>query len=247
MSNLRLTLEYNGAGFSGWQKQPQQRTIQACLEDALGTLFRENIETTASGRTDKGVHARAQVVSFEVPSEFDGNLEKLRNSLNGITPADMSVRGLEIAEEDFNARLNPHLKCYSYNLNISGQDSPLNQASSLSINPNLDFVKMIAAAKLFEGEKDFSSFRCTDCTAKTTIRTIYRSELTRVSDDIFQYRAHGKGFLMHMIRIIVGTLLEVGRGRFEVEDVERIIAAKDRTKAGPTVAAKGLTLEWVRY
>ena len=135
--NIKLTIEYNGAGFSGWQRQPGQRTIQSELEEALKTYLHQDLQTTASGRTDKGVHAKAQVVSFELESEAGLDLEtgldlkKLTSSLNGICPEDLRVISAEEVVDDFNARLAPHLKCYCYALNISGQRSPLFDELSL--------------------------------------------------------------------------------------------------------------------
>ena len=254
---VKLTLEYNGSGFHGWQKQndrPDLVTVQGELEEALQTFLKPLVETevepipiTASGRTDKGVHARAQVASFTWPLGLEFDPERLKSALNGITKKELTVLKVEAEKDDFDARLTPHRKQYSYRILIGAEHEGLLEGLAIRSGGPLDVASMIKAARYFVGTHDFSSFRSTDCTAKTTERIILVSELTRISERELVYSVQGKGFLMHMVRIIVGTLLEVGRGKILAEQIPEIIALKDRNKAGPTAPPQGLYLDWVKY
>ena len=250
-----MTLSYDGTDFCGWQSQPEGRSVQDTLEESLRVFLNseskseitERISITASGRTDAGVHAKAQVVSFNWPESLTFDAYKFIHSLNGITPNDIAVSSAELLSEKFDARRSAHRKCYRYNLYLSRGRIAMLERFSTHVFHELDLPKMIEAATLFRGTQDFSSFRAADCAAETTVRTIESSEFSRLDQYCLVYSIQGKGFLKQMVRNIVGTLVEVGRGNISLEDLQKIFAAKDRTTAGPTAPAKGLCLEWVRY
>jgi len=261
---VKLTVEYAGEDFAGWQRQPGQQTVQASLEDALqiflrgeakktGSHFDRRIEIMGSGRTDSGVHARGQVASFSWPEEFPVPDYRLKDALNAITPEGIIVRSLEQESDDFDARHSPHIKCYSYRLIYRGGEqhaarfTPYERNRVWCITRPLDLEQMIRAARLLEGQHDFQSFRARDCSAKSTVRTVLRSELVRVADDELRYFIVGKGFLKQMVRIVVGTLVELGIHGEPASKMEEILLSKERTRAGKTAPANGLTLEWVTY
>lgn len=250
MPKYKLEIAFKGAQFSGWQRQPGVKTIQGCLDEALAIALRltpQQFDSVASGRTDKGVHAKTQTVSLRLEEEPSLNLEKLRYSLNALTPETLLVKSLSEVEASFDARLAAHKKCYSYSFFLGKDAPPLLADAVYPTRPDVFVESMILASRLFEGEHDFSSFRSRDCTANSTTRTVIKSEILRPSKNLLQYRVVGKGFLMHMVRIISGTLLEVGLGKLQVSDIHNIFEAKNRTLAGPTLPAKGLCLEWLKY
>jgi len=256
---VRLTLEYWGPGFSGWQYQPGLKTVQGELEEAIflfvNSKFKKMglsplpsaINITSSGRTDAGVHARRQVVSFDWPKALPFDAGKLRAALNGITSRDMVIHEVQVCPEDFDARHSPHIKCYCYTLLLRRNSICLDRQRAWRPQGVHLISSMIEASKLFVGEHDFSGFRAGDCSAKSTVRTILQSELVALDSEKFVYIAVGKGFLKQMIRTMVGTLVEVGKGRLAPADVAAILKSGDRVKAGPTAPAHGLELRWVRY
>jgi len=226
------------------------KTIQGCFDQALSTLLGvepQTFETIASGRTDKGVHARSQVISLSLENPLPGHLDKVRRSLNALTPGSIGVLDIVEAPEDFNARRAPHRKCYAYSFYLGPEVPPSLLGRVHRVGKDLDISEMILAARVLVGEHDFSSFQASDCTAKTTIRTLHSSEIIRVEPHVLQYRVVGKGFLMHMVRIISGTLLDIGLGRTPRADLVKILKACDRSQAGDTLPARGLSLEWLRY
>lgn len=236
--------------------------MQGSLESALEVIFRsdgkklgievpEIPEVIGSGRTDAGVHARGQVCNFIWPDKFPFVESRVKEALNALTPPGLIVRQIEEAPADFNARLTPHLKQYSYRILYRGEQTraprftPYENLRVWCITHPLNLKGMILGARVLEGQHDFQCFRAKDCAAKTTIRTVVRSELVRVSDEELIYFIEGKGFLKQMVRIIVGTLVELGdQGP---EEMLRILGAKNRELAGQTAPACGLALEWVSY
>lgn len=261
---LKITIEYAGETFSGWQFQPNQKTVQGELERALEIFLRSQakkagVEQPAtpnilgSGRTDSGVHALGQVASFTWPEGFPFEKEKVLAGLNAITARELVVRELEEVPDSFDARLSPHIKCYTYRLLLRAEAGLKSyregyfQNRAWCVEKSLDIAAMARAARLLEGQHDCASFRAKDCSAKTTVRTILKSEIARISDDEVLYLAYGKGFLKHMIRIVVGTLVEVGRGERSVESFKETLEACDRARAGQTAPPHGLTLQWVKY
>jgi tRNA pseudouridine38-40 synthase len=255
---VRLLLEYAGEAFHGWQEQPNQTTVQGTLSEALTTLLTslakrngvaapEIPHIQGSGRTDAGVHARGQVASFTWPASIPLDVPRLFLSLNAITPRALSILKVEQADDDFDARFSPHLKCYCYRIIQRRAAEGLRYKRAWRVSWPLNLTTMIAAAKHFEGQHDFSSFRAADCSAETTIRTVLRSEIVRSAEDEICYFVYGTGFLKQMIRIMTGTLVDVGRGIRGPDDIPAIIEARDRTRAGLTAPPDGLTMEWVRY
>jgi tRNA pseudouridine38-40 synthase len=255
---LKLTLEYPGSEFHGWQRQNGLLTVQGELERALSVLIGSwgkragceaptEVAIVGSGRTDAGVHARRQVASFSWPSNLEYNREKFLSAINGISIAPLTVLESEVVADEFDARLTPHSKLYSYTLLLRRGRDGLFRDRAWSIAEQLDLAAMLRCAKLFKGQHDFRAFRARDCTAATTVRTILASELTRASADLLIYTVQGTGFLKQMVRTIVGTLVAVGRSQMSVDDVQKLMSGGERKDAGPTAPACGLVLEWVRY
>ncbi|MGN0795403.1 MAG: tRNA pseudouridine(38-40) synthase TruA [Christensenellales bacterium] len=244
---FKLTVEYDGTKYHGWQKQENALTVQETLEKALAKLG-INATTTASGRTDSGVHAKGQVV------HFDGDVkipcESLPLAINSYLPSDVAVVKCEKAADDFNARFDAKRKTYCYRMYVSRLRHPLLENNHYHVTGNIDLEKMKSAAKVIEGEHDFKCFEASGSTVSDTVRTIYEIKIktTELIDcrEIEIY-VTGNGFLYNMVRIIAGTLLYVGQGKLSVDDVKNILENKDRTAAGKTLSAKGLTLEEVVY
>ncbi|MDR2338167.1 MAG: tRNA pseudouridine(38-40) synthase TruA [Deltaproteobacteria bacterium] len=259
---ILLTIEYLGSAFSGWQRQANAITIQEELERAINIYFNSLAKKThllepisyinlqGSGRTDAGVHARGQTADFLVPAEIKFELGEVLIALNGIVNKNIVIKQLQIVADDFNSRLTPHTKCYSYRLLLRSEHLVLDNGLGWLVGNKLDVKSMLVAAKLFCGKHDFCAFRAADCNSQTTIRTIEQSELVRISDEVLQYFVVGRGFLKQMVRIMVGTLVAVGRRKKTVEEVAELLAKGSelgRAAAGETVPACGLCLEWVKY
>ncbi len=244
MARWRLDLEYDGTDFAGWQLQPGLRTIQGTLEDAVERVFGAPIRIGAAGRTDSGVHAEHQVVAFEsdAPRTERGALL----GLNGVLPPDVAVFGARIVPDSFDPRRTAHAKRYRYRWLVRKGRSPLRRHRTWHLKLPLDVAAMGAAAASLAGTRDFESFRASGCSAATSLRTIPVVEVVEAGDEV-HLRMEGTGFLRNMIRIVAGSLTEVGHGRWPVERVAEVLAARDRTRAGPTAPPQGLTLERIWY
>jgi tRNA pseudouridine38-40 synthase len=238
-----LTIEYDGTDFHGWQIQPGARTVQAVLEDGLARLLGQPARVAAAGRTDAGVHASGQVVSFD--SERDMALATLRRALNALTPDDLTVRSAEVVPDDFDPRRAARSRRYVYRIWNRREASPFWRRYTWHVPWALDHEAMQRVAAQLVGEHDFSSFRASGCEAAHPIRTVRRSELVR-RGDLLLYTIEANAFLRHMVRNIVGTLVEVGSAR-RGTDVAALLAARDRTLAPATAPALGLCLAEVRY
>jgi tRNA pseudouridine38-40 synthase len=250
MRNLKLILSYDGAEFSGWQVQPDVQTIQGALASAIGRLTGEKVLPQGSGRTDAGVHALAQVVTFVTESSVP--TENFLKALNDILP--VSIRVLEVAEMPavFHARHSALAKTYRYRMYRNTICPPF-LARYVSHYPYpLDEEAMFKAAELVIGEKDFTSFAAVDAErgreeeSVSNVRTISASSWERHEEELI-YTVRGSGFLHHMVRNLVGTFILVGRGTLQVEDITGIIEARKRSAAGATAAASGLYLVGVEY
>ena len=241
----KLTLSYDGTDFAGWQVQPDQPTVQGHLEGALARIEGAPVKAAGSGRTDAGVHALAQVASCSIRNPIPDH--GLLKALNRLLPPAIRITGVSEAAPAFHARRAATAKTYEYRIHRSQICSPF-QSRYVYWHPyTLDEERMFRAAHLFEGERDFRSFASAGrSVAGSAVRTVFSSELRRAGD-LLVYRVRGSGFLYKMVRTMVGTLLEVGRGNVRLIDVEAILNARDRRAAGPTAPARGLYLASVEY
>lgn len=238
---LRLVLEYDGTDFQGWQIQPGgARTVQGCLQVAFERVTGQRVNVLASGRTDAGVHAEAQVASVEVETTLEPAL--LRHALNGCLPRDVAVVTVERAAPDFDARRDSRAKLYRYIVWNAPARSPLRDRRSLHVARTLDLEAMRRAAADLVGTHDFACFQAARAGTRTTVRTLERLDVQGRPGGEIRFEAFGKGFLRHMVRTLVGTLLEVGRGRRPPDSLPALLATRDRRRAGPTAPARGLTL-----
>jgi tRNA pseudouridine38-40 synthase len=253
--NLRLILSYDGADFAGWQVQPGRTTVQGALASAIGRLSGENVLPQGSGRTDAGVHALAQVASFTSASAIPA--ENWMRALNDILPP--SIRVLEVTEAapEFHARKSARAKTYRYRIYRRAVCPPFLARYVWHYPYPLEESAMVAAAGVVLGEHDFTSFAAVDAERvermaaegndhTTNVRTILSSSWTRVGDELI-YTVRGSGFLHHMVRNLAGTFLLVGKGTVSLEDMRRILEARERSAAGPTAPASGLYLVEVEY
>lgn len=246
MARFKLVLEYDGARFEGWQIQPGARTVQGELAEAVTRVSGEaEPAVVGSGRTDSGVHAEGQVASVEIARPFTPN--KLREALNGVLPRDVAVVEVEAAPADFDARKHARGKRYRYQIWNGRIASPLRQARFAHVRVPLDVSAMDAAARAFVGEHDFSSLRAAGSDVPTSVRTLVGCRVEGETGGEIRLHVAGSGFLRHMVRNLAGTLIEVGRGRLAASEMEAILAARDRSRAGPTAPAQGLTLVSVDY
>ena len=242
MKNYRLVIGYDGTDFRGWQRQPDGRTVQGVLEEAVFKVTRKRTVVHGAGRTDAGVHALGQVAGFR--GVFKLTDEVLFRALNAVLPADVRVFSLGEAPPGFHARRSARSKLYRYRIVHAPQASPLDRRYVLHWPYPLKLGAMREAARLFVRTADFTAFSSNR--DRSPVRTVTRSELRRSGDEIV-YTVEAQGFLRYMVRTIVGTLLEVGRGRIRPADIEEIFGNRDRSLAGPTAPARGLTLVRVDY
>lgn len=242
-----ITISYDGTNFSGYQKQPKERTVQGELEKALKEINGgKKVDVHASGRTDAGVHAIAQKVHFDLETKITS--EKLSKGLNSLLPEDIFVKRVEEVSDNFHARFSAIGKEYIYKLNM-GEYNPLERNYVYQHNEKLDVVEMERAMKYFEGTHNFKSFTKTDEEKDDFVRTISQTSLVRDSKDInkITFTFVGTGFLRYMVRNMVGTLIMVGEGKIKSEEIIEILKKEDRTKAGKTAKPEGLYLKNVFY
>jgi tRNA pseudouridine38-40 synthase len=244
MRRLKLVLEYDGTAYHGWQVQPGLDTIQGRLEAALSRLGGAPVSAMGAGRTDAGVHALGQVVSCTAALRLDDGA--LRRALNALLPPDIVVCRAETVPPDFDARRSAQSKTYRYTLLRRMYPSAMAARYSLYVPYSLDRDAMVEAAQCLVGTHDFSAFRAGSCAATTPIRTVTRATW-RADGDRWHFEIDGNAFLQHMVRIIVGTLLEVGRGKRKPADLGEILASRDRRAAGKTALPHGLCLVAVEY
>lgn len=242
MRVIRLTVGYDGTDFCGWQRQPGDRTVQGELEKALAMLARKRIPIVGAGRTDAGVHAQGQVASFR--SELRLEEDELRRALNALLPEDVRVNSVRPAPAGFDARKSARSKVYRYRIYNAPQVSPFLFRYVLHWPGRLDLERMAEAARLFKRRADFTAFSSNRLLQP--VRRVMRSELKKSGREII-YTIEADGFLRYMVRTIVGTLLEVGRGKIEPRTIEDLFIRKKRSLASPTAPAKGLCLVKVIY
>lgn len=252
--NWKLTLAYDGTDYHGWQVQPGHNTIQGELADAIERITGERVLPQGSGRTDAGVHAHAQVASCELTAPIPP--QNLHRALNRTLPPVIRILSAEHAPPEFHARHSVRSKTYEYRVYRGEICPPWTARYVYALNWPLNVKKMRHAAALVVGEHDFTSFAATDPDLTTRqsdadappnkIRTIFSSEWAE-EDDLLIYRVQGNGFLHHMVRNLVGTFLDAGRGHIEPEEITTILQQKSRTAAGATAPARGLWLDSVEY
>jgi tRNA pseudouridine38-40 synthase len=244
LPQFKLILEYEGTAYHGWQVQPGLPTIQGLLQDALARIVGVPVSVTGAGRTDAGVHALAQVASFRADTRLD--LPTLRRALNASLPRDIVVRHAEEVPPEFDARRSARSKIYRYSILCRDHPSAFLGRHSLYVPHPLEFAAMARAAELVVGTHDFSAFRAGTCTAATPVRTVLRAAW-RQDGDLWHFEITANAFLQHMVRILVGTLLEVGRGKRPPSHVAEVLVTKDRRRAGKTAPPHGLCLVEVHY
>lgn len=241
---LRLLIEYDGTDFCGWQRQLNQRTVQQCLEEAFAAMTGAHLHVQGAGRTDAGVHADGQVASVEVASRIPA-LGFLRG-LNTHLPRDIAVLDVADVAAGFNARHSARGKIYRYRIWNHPVRSPRNARQAWHVFAPLDVHAMREAADVLTGEHDYRAFRAADCERKTTVRLLRRFEVQR-EGGLITCEVEGTAFLKNMVRILVGTLVAVGHGKMTADHVRALLKNGDRTKAGMTAPAQGLTLATVVY
>jgi len=242
--NYRLLLQYDGTEYAGWQIQRTGATIQQTLTQAIERITGEPIHLCASGRTDAGVHARGQVANFHTARVLDS--KSWRHALNHMLPADIRVRRVSRTHSDFHARKDAVSKLYVYQIFRQEVLPPWHARYCLHWPFPLKISAMQQAAQRLLGEHDMRSFTAAGAGVKQYVRIVTRSEFLK-RGALLLYRIEANGFMRHMVRAIVGTLLEVGRGRFSVDDFSSILAAQNRSQAGPTAPPCGLFLDRVFY
>ena len=243
---LKLTVEYDGEAYQGWQLQPGGPTVQSVLEQALATALREPVRVRGAGRTDAGVHARGQVAAVRV-TQVPADLARLQKSLNALTPDDVAVRAIEVVGDDFDPRRHARSRAYEYRILNAPAPSPFWRRHAWHVPRALDVDAMAAAAALLVGEHDFAAFRAADAeVVRSTVRRAFVSRIDR-EDEMLVYRIEATAFLKHMVRNIVGTLVEVGSGVRPANDLAAVLESRDRGRAGPTAPPHGLCLVAVRY
>ena len=247
MRTLRLTIAYDGADFAGWQLQANSRTVQGVIEDALRELSGAALRPVAAGRTDSGVHAAGQVLSLDLPGEVTLPLKAFVHGLNRLLPEDVAILDAAEAEPGFDARRDAQSKHYRYRVLNRPTRHPLLRRTHWLVHPPLAIAPMREAAAKLVGDHDFAAFRASDCQAKTTVRRIDRFDLESGAVDEWFFDVEGTAFLKHMVRNLVGTLVEIGLGQRSPDDIERLIATRDRRLSGRTAPAHGLTLIAVKY
>jgi len=243
---FKLTLEYDGTDFEGWQAQPEgHRTVQGVLEEVLARFAGERTAVVGAGRTDAGVHAEGQVAGVRLATRLDA--AALRRALNAQLPRDLAVLAAAQVPERFHARYDARAKCYRYDLWNAPEPSPLRARRALHAPRPLDLAGMAEAAAHFAGTHDFSSLRAAGSREGDPVRTLHRVAVRGVAGAALCVEVSGSGFLRHMVRNLVGTLLQVGEGQRPAASVPALLAARDRAAAGPTAPPWGLTLERVLY
>jgi len=238
-----IQLSYDGEAYHGWQVQPNGRSVQQTLQEALSTLLRTPMEVVGAGRTDAGVHARMMFAHFDFPTEIDG--AQLAYKLNKILPHDIAVQAVTLVADDLHARFSATSRTYHYFLHL--HKSPFLRRYSWQLYGNLDFAKMNEAAQTLLEYEDFTSFSKTNTDTKTNLCHVTEAMWEELQPGEWRFTITANRFLRNMVRAIVGTLVEVGRGRLSVADFRRVIELRNRCSAGESVPAHGLFLVKINY
>jgi tRNA pseudouridine38-40 synthase len=245
MPRYRLTVEYDGRGYAGWQRQENGPSIQGALEEAIFRLSGERVNVTGAGRTDAGVHARGQVAHFDISRQYPA--ETIRDALNAhVRPQAIAVLDAALAAPDFHARFSAMARIYEYRILCRRAPPALDAGHVWHVSRRLDSAAMQAGARFLIGQHDFTSFRAAECQAKSPVKTLDTFDI-RAEDNEIRCETRARSFLHHQVRSMVGTLKLVGEGKYPPEQVARILAARDRSTCGPVAPAEGLTLMRVEY
>ena len=244
MKRVKLIVAYDGTNYCGWQTQENGVTIQGMINQHLSELLEENIKTMGASRTDSGVHARGNVAIFDTNTSMP--IEKIAYALNARLPEDIKIQLSEEVDKDFHPRFRKSVKTYEYRILNRTFADPTCRLNTFFHYGKLDLEAMQTAASYLVGMYNFKGFATENPQVKGTVREIYEAVLNR-EGDVITFRISGNGFLYNMVRIIVGTLLEIGKGTYPPEQVKLIIRKRDRTLAGPTARALGLTLIGIDY
>jgi len=242
LRNIKLRIEYEGTGFSGWQRQPRLRTVQGEIEGSLKKIMGIDVKLIGAGRTDVGVHTLGQVANFTAQNDLP--LRAIKDGLNSLLPRDIVIKGVREVPLRFNARFAARRRRYRYRYYMGR--TALQRNFVWEVPYNLDVTKMDSAAKLLLGQKDFSSFCHQEKGEKNMICQIFQAQVKKKGCEVV-FIIEANRFLHNMVRILAGTLLDVGRGKISVRDFQEILESKDRRRAGPTAPAKGLCLMGVWY
>jgi len=250
MVNFKLLIQYDGTDFHGWQVQENDRTIQGELERIIGMLEGRQVGVSGSGRTDAGVHAEGQVANVHIEKPFTP--EKLRNAINGNLWRDIRVMNVETAPDDFHARFSAKSKTYVYRIVNAPVMSPFLRRFAAFESKPLNLTAMIDASRYFLGEHDWTAFSSAQGDSENKVRNITEFEIqskwdARASSNMIEFRISANGFLRYMVRSLVGTLIEVGRGDTDSDTIQTALITGDRNLAGTTAPAQGLTLLKVDY
>jgi tRNA pseudouridine38-40 synthase len=241
---IRITLEYDGSNYSGWQLQVGQDSIQARLEAVLEQIFSQKIRVHGSGRTDAGVHALGQVAAFDLPRQFVP--ADLQRAMNSLLPPDIAIVAASSVGDAFDPRRDARLRAYEYRVINRERRSAFDYRYGWLVQAPLDLAAMNAAARRFIGDHDFAAFRSLGSQEKTTLRRVFVSEWSRTADR-FVYRVEASGFMRHMVRTMVATMVEAGRGKIAPSQVTALLQARDRAMAPASAPPCGLYLVEVRY
>jgi tRNA pseudouridine38-40 synthase len=242
--NIKLTVEYDGTHYHGWQVQPTGETVQAVLEKAVSTVLGRPTHVIGSGRTDAGVHALGQVANFLSDTELEPH--RVQRALNALTPDDVTIKTVEIVPDSFHARRDGRSRIYEYRILNRPSPSPFLLKFAWHVHDPLNIALMREAITCLEGEHDLSSFRAAGCDAAHPVRTIYRASLSP-RDELIVFTVEATAFLRHMMRNLIGTLVEVGRQQRTPQSFAEVLQSRDRTKAGIKAPARGLFLMEVKY
>jgi tRNA pseudouridine38-40 synthase len=245
MRNIRLLIEYDGTNYQGWQVQAEGPTVQGMIEEKLARITGETIQLIGSGRTDSGVHAFGQVANFKTRSQL--GVDSIQKALNSLLPPDVVIQRAEEVEEVFHARRDAKSKLYEYRILNRSLRSAFRREYAWHISQKLDLEEMKKATQILIGEHDFSSFRSVGTPTRTATRRVIRAEWKQGREGLIRFEIEANGFLKQMVRALVGTLVEVGRGKIDSRELQKILESKDRKVAGPTAPAHGLFLKEVKY
>jgi tRNA pseudouridine38-40 synthase len=244
LRRIMLTIAYDGTNYCGFQVQPNGKTVQETVNRALSDLLKTDVRTIGASRTDAGVHARGNVAIFDTTARMAG--DKFAFALNTYLPDDIKIQGSREVPPEFHPRYTDTIKTYEYKILNRVFPDPTRRIDSLHWYGPLDLPAMQKAASYLVGEHDFLSFAASGFSASSTVRNILSASVTK-ADDLIRFRITGNGFLYNMVRIIAGTLIEIGKGDRSCDSIPEILSARDREQAGATAPAHGLTLMEIRY